>query len=216
VCCQTYRIVNLTDFWAVRTKFENAQAVATSKRWRQYRTLPACLRRPKIHGVGQASFRMKDARAYHLKLYNLTITEWDIIDAFQNHVCAICHQPNKSGQRLSTDHSHLTGIIRGLLCQRCNRILGKIEDPRFWRENTIILLRAAADFLEHFPAVIALGREIFTYPGKFGTKAHRDWIRKNRGVSGASFRGTNDHTTPKRRAETHVKVPRLCTVGRRL
>lgn len=130
-----------------------------------------------------------NSRASHLKLYNLTITEWDIIDAFQNHVCAICKRPNKSGMRLSTDHSHITGIIRGLLCQRCNRILGKIEDPRFWRDGTIVLLRAAADYLEHFPAVLALGREIFTYPGKFGTKVHRKWLKKIRETTPASNGG---------------------------
>lgn len=159
---------------------------------------------------------MRDARAYRLGFYNLTITEWDIIDAFQNHVCAICKRPNKSGLRLSTDHSHITGIIRGLLCQRCNRILGKIEDPRFWRDGTIALLRACADYLELFPAVVALGREVFTYPGKFGTKVHRDWIKKNRDVSGASFRGTNGHPTLERRAKKNVKVPRLCAVRRRV
>lgn len=124
------------------------------------------------------------AREIRLSLYNLTVTEWDIIDAFQNHVCAICKKPNKSGQKLSVDHSHLTGIIRGLLCQRCNRILGKIESPLFWRENTIFLLRAAADFLESLPATKALGREVFTYPGKlFGkhglTKAARKWFAGN-------------------------------------
>jgi Recombination endonuclease VII len=130
----------------------------------------------------QLHLLMRDAaRASRLRLYNLTITEWDIIDAFQNHVCAICKQPNKSGQRLSTDHSHFSGLIRGLLCQRCNRILGKIEQPRFWGSPdvkiVIAFLRAAADFLEHPTAVQALGKEVFTFPGKFGTKRHRDWLK---------------------------------------
>jgi hypothetical protein len=155
-------------------------------------------------------------RESHLKLYNLTITEWDIIDAFQNHVCAVCKRPNKSGNRLSTDHSHITGIIRGLLCQRCNRVLGKIEDPRFWRENTIALLRAAADYLEHLPAILALGREVYTYPGKLGTDVHRQWLKKIRGVSHAINGGSiDDHRSSQRTSKTHNKVSRLCTARRR-
>lgn len=117
-----------------------------------------------------------------LQFFFLTVSEWDLIDAFQNHVCAICKQPNKSGQRLSTDHSHIIGLLRGLLCQRCNRVLGKIEQMRFWGSRdvavTIRLLRAAADFLERPPAVSALGREIYTYPGRLGSKAHRAWLKK--------------------------------------
>ena len=134
-------------------------------------------------------------RERNLRLYNLTVTEWDLIDAFQNHVCAICKRPNPSGKRLSTDHSHIIGLIRGLLCQRCNRILGKIEQKRFWGsvdiKVTITLLRAAADFLEHPTAKFALGREVFTFPGKFGTDRHREWLKKNRDVSHASKGGSN-------------------------
>lgn len=169
-------------------------------------------------GVTTASF--VNARASHLKLFNLTITEWDIIDAFQNHVCAICKRPNKSGKRLSTDHSHINGLLRGLLCQRCNRILGKIEQKRFWGsvdvKVTIILLRAAADFLEHPTAVLALGREIYTFPGKFGTDRHREWLKKNRGVTPASYGGsTDDHRSSQRTNKTRVSMSRLRTVNRR-
>jgi Recombination endonuclease VII len=170
---------------------------------------------------------VKDPRIARLKLFNLTIDLWDLIDAFQNHVCAVCKHPNKSGNRLSTDHSHITGLIRGLLCQRCNRLLGKIEHPMFWRENTIANLLALADYLAYPTAVKALGREIYTYPGKFGTKAHREWIKKYRGVSGASFGGTRDDGSSKgpatdrrvrvrRRKKADVEVLKLRTVGRRV
>jgi Recombination endonuclease VII len=111
--------------------------------------------------------------------YLLTVTEWDLIDAFQNHVCFICGKTNKSGKRLSTDHSHQTGLIRGLLCSSCNRILGKIEDPRFWRDDTIAKLERLLWYLKTPPAVKALGREIYTFPGRLGTDVHRKWLKKN-------------------------------------
>jgi len=45
----------------------------------------------------------------------------------QSHVCAICQQPDK--RRLSVDHCHQTGQIRGLLCKKCNQFLWALEEP---------------------------------------------------------------------------------------
>lgn len=46
----------------------------------------------------------------------------------QKGCCAICgrHQ-SEFKRRLAVDHNHLTGGIRGLLCARCNYIVGAIE-----------------------------------------------------------------------------------------
>jgi hypothetical protein len=64
----------------------------------------------------------------------------------QDGLCAICGSkeiPAKSGQqrRLSIDHDHETGRIRGLLCSKCNTGLG------FFRDN-IRFLRSAIRYLE--------------------------------------------------------------------
>jgi hypothetical protein len=40
----------------------------------------------------------------------------------QDGVCALCGNPPKT-RRLSVDHNHRTGTVRGLLCHRCNRAL---------------------------------------------------------------------------------------------
>ena len=43
--------------------------------------------------------------------------------------CKICK--GKSGSsRLVTDHCHTTGIVRGILCEKCNSWLGVIEGKR--------------------------------------------------------------------------------------
>jgi hypothetical protein len=52
----------------------------------------------------------------------------------QNYVCKICNEPeihkntNDEIQRLSVDHCHTTLKVRGLLCKRCNNMLGQARD----------------------------------------------------------------------------------------
>jgi hypothetical protein len=73
--------------------------------------------------------------------------EYEEAHRSQDGRCAICKKPESSIGRngevlaLAADHCHATGKKRGLLCRRCNQVLGKFEDdPK--------LLRAAAHYLE--------------------------------------------------------------------
>lgn len=81
--------------------------------------------------------------------YGLTWDEFDLIFATQDGRCAICGgKPRK--YRLSVDHDHKTGEIRGLLCSRCNhKLLGSANDDP-------ARLRKAADYLEAYDV-----REVF-------------------------------------------------------
>lgn len=63
--------------------------------------------------------------------YNITLDQYDEIFEQQNGVCAICGEPEIK-KRLSVDHDHKTGKIRGLLCQRCNFNLGIYEK---WKDE---------------------------------------------------------------------------------
>lgn len=56
--------------------------------------------------------------------------------------CAICGREPGS-RRLHVDHCHETGLIRGLLCSRCNSGIGLLrDDPE--------LLKTAYNYLVHF------------------------------------------------------------------
>lgn len=66
--------------------------------------------------------------------YKITQEQYNKLYNEQNGKCSICnnvetnkHQ-NGNIKKLSVDHNHKTGKIRGLLCWRCNLVLGKINE----------------------------------------------------------------------------------------
>lgn len=82
--------------------------------------------------------------------YGLLAGEYKKLFDAQGGVCAICKEPRS--QRLSVDHDHKTGLVRGLLCRRCNNQLlakGARDRPE--------VLRAGADYLENPPALLHVG-----------------------------------------------------------
>lgn len=61
-------------------------------------------------------------------------------------LCAICTDIMKPGRGTHSDHNHLTGELRGLLCPKCNHAIGLL------RESTSIL-KGAIDYLQLFNGV---------------------------------------------------------------
>ena len=60
------------------------------------------------------------------RLYGMSPADYDGLLAKQDGMCAICGTPSE--ETLCVDHCHATGIIRGLLCRKCNTGLGCYED----------------------------------------------------------------------------------------
>ena len=61
----------------------------------------------------------------------MTIEQYDVILETQGHRCLICHRPESENNRsLHVDHDPVTLKARGLICSKCNRILGGLyQDP---------------------------------------------------------------------------------------
>ncbi len=67
-------------------------------------------------------------------LYGITLEQYNAMLEDQGGVCAICKlaetridKRTKTIARLTVDHSHITGAVRSLLCQRCNVTVGILE-----------------------------------------------------------------------------------------
>jgi hypothetical protein len=60
--------------------------------------------------------------------YGLEKGEYAQLYAFQGGLCALCRRATGASRRLSVDHDHATGHVRGLLCRPCNTLLGHARD----------------------------------------------------------------------------------------
>jgi len=78
-----------------------------------------------------------------VKRYGVTKEDYYKLLEEQNNVCAICHKADISGRKLSVDHCHSTGEVRGLLCSKCNTALGLLGD-------NIELFVEAINYLKQF------------------------------------------------------------------
>jgi len=108
---------------------------------------------------------MKVPSADYLRLtFLMTQDEWMTIYRFQNGLCPGCGEPLPDTCTL-TDHDHKTGLVRGLLCFRCNKL---IPD---W--VTIERLENILRYVKNPTATQALGHPHFGLPHRVGTKAQR-------------------------------------------
>lgn len=65
--------------------------------------------------------------------FGITLEDFQDLLEKQNGVCAICNLPEISKHQfgvknLAVDHNHITGKIRGLLCNKCNLTLGLVNE----------------------------------------------------------------------------------------
>ena len=82
-------------------------------------------------------------REYALKIkYGITLDEFNQLLLSQNNSCAICSRHlDSTGRETHLDHNHTTNKIRGILCTRCNLLLGCALD-------NITILSNAIKYLE--------------------------------------------------------------------
>ena len=94
----------------------------------------------------KANLSLETIKKHRLKSsYNLSIEDFYAMYEESNKSCSICNKPleihtqNKSIMAC-VDHDHVTGKVRGILCNGCNRGIGFLQDSP-------TLLNKAAEYL---------------------------------------------------------------------
>lgn len=95
--------------------------------------------------------KAKDARLR--RFFRTSLDEYRAIEEFQSKTVEFA--PVLGTTRRGLDHCHKTGLVRGVLDWRVNRALGIIENA--FKENTVSVLRAMADYMERYPALLVIG-----------------------------------------------------------
>ena len=89
----------------------------------------------------------------HYARYGMTFNDYSILLEKQRNTCKICSQ-SQSRRKLAVDHCHKTGKIRGLLCDKCNLILGKVKDSIQILEFMVNYLKESENLDGHEAAFI--------------------------------------------------------------
>ena len=84
-----------------------------------------------------AAYRVKNRSKNHrqevVRKYKVALEWFDEQFNMQNKACATCHKSLEWTNKQNTphvDHCHSTGKVRGILCNRCNTVLGLCEDNK--------------------------------------------------------------------------------------
>ena len=102
------------------------------------RPIASGTRRPRCDTHTRAARRRAQAAAHGRSLasrYGMTPEQYAALYAAQNGLCAICRVARGIARRLAVDHDHKAGCghhpdtgcprcWRGLLCKRCNQLIG--------------------------------------------------------------------------------------------
>lgn len=100
----------------------------------------ATCRSSRMRAQNAANPALREATHYRSRIkaaYGITPEDVETMRARQRGLCAICEKA-VVGRRMSIDHCHATGKVRGLLCSHCNLMLGHSKD------NPVVLQRAIA------------------------------------------------------------------------
>lgn len=85
--------------------------------------------------------------------YGISLEEWNKIFLQQDRACAgCCRPPEHFKHTFHVDHDHATGVVRGLLCWQCNRLLPN-------RKNLCAIFWNLIAYLDRPPAYLALGED---------------------------------------------------------
>jgi hypothetical protein len=138
VCSRCKTVKTVSEFYIGKTGKTAGQICC--------RCRTCCVKVSKQYSSSKPEEYERIVRPYYLKKkYGISVEQYDNMLLEQNNKCAICKSDDPKSRRyikgksirFSVDHCHTTGKVRGLLCAKCNNVLGLIND------NPEIALRLA-------------------------------------------------------------------------
>ena len=105
-----------------KRRFENGE----TRKWSQKNNVKVNSKNKDYYHSLTPEQKILRNRRQQVSLYGLTLENYDAMLEKQNGVCAICSQ--KTPGNLHIDHNHQTNEVRGLLCGKCNRAIGLLND----------------------------------------------------------------------------------------
>ena len=96
------------------------------------------------------------ARETHLlRKYGITFEQYNKLLSDQGNKCKICETPFGQFQGDTyVDHCHKSGVVRGLLCRKCNAGIGQFSDRADLLASAIAYLEDVSSFVSpQFPKV---------------------------------------------------------------
>lgn len=126
------RLVNLREMATCDGEFDFSTAAGHAEYLRAHRA------------ANRDHYREKDLK----RTFGIDLAEYQRMFVEQKGVCGVCRKPELSKRNgktkwLAVDHDHVTGQVRGLLCGKCNPMIGYAD------EDQDVLL-AAAEYLKKY------------------------------------------------------------------
>lgn len=103
--------------------------------------------------------RYESEQTHYLKYrYGITLEDYDRMLLEQDGKCAVCGTTDtRNGKgRFDIDHNHETGQVRGLLCGKCNRGIGMLDDSIDRVTQVLSYLMSFESVLQLQPASISV------------------------------------------------------------
>lgn len=100
--------------------------------------------RAKVRAKGQRYYAAhKSEKSVATRAYKYRLTKTQVRDLLTRINCDICKAVFANDRAKHIDHNHTTGVVRGVLCVRCNSALGLVHDD-------VGLLNLLAGYLQRF------------------------------------------------------------------
>jgi 23S rRNA G2069 N7-methylase RlmK/C1962 C5-methylase RlmI len=145
--CKTEKLES--DFYEVRRKNKPIKLTARCKKCTCEDTAYSKKSDLSRESSKRASMRWKQQNLERVKnkelerVYGISLDQYNAMLLVQEEKCAICEKEFANNQRrnLYVDHCHISGKVRGLLCQKCNQGLGLFDDNISFLEKAVSYLQ---------------------------------------------------------------------------